>query len=166
MHDTIVLGLGNPLMADEGVGCYVIDALRKTKPPPLADIREIGTGGMDILHLMRGRRKMIVVDCARMGIQAGEIRRFTPDDVVSVKDMSEFSLHDLDIMGVLDLARLVGEEVPQVVIFGIQPEKVGFGEGLSDVLRKRLGEYVEAVRSEIAGNTSCLNMSMEQDGAG
>ena len=73
-----------------------------------------------------------------MGQTPGTIRRFTPDDVKSVKQVSHFSLHDVDILKVLELSKQFEECPQEVIIFGIEPAKVEMGQTLSAELVARI----------------------------
>ena len=151
MKDTIVLGLGNPLMGDEGVGCRVVELLQSTcgDKLPLVEFVDAGVGGMKVLHLIAGRRKAVFIDCARMGAEPGTIRRFTPDDVESVKQLTHLSLHEADLMQILRLSRQLGECPPDVVIFGIEPMAVRAHPALSPQITGRLGDYATLVRKDL-----------------
>ena len=144
--DIIVLGLGNPLMSDEGIGVRIVELLQKQATQfPNVEFIDAGTGGMNILHLIANRKKAILIDCALMGQAPGTIRKFTPDDVKSVKAVSHFSLHDVDILKVLELSKQLEECPPEVVIFGIEPAKVEQGDSLSPQLAAGINEYAEIV---------------------
>ena len=146
MKPVLVAGLGNPLIGDEGVGVRVVQALQERSGlPPDVEVLDLGTAGMKLLHAIRGRRRAILVDCARMGEPPGTIRRFTEQQVRSRKELAGRSLHETDLLGVLELAARLGEKPDEVVLFGIEPADLSAGEGLSDALEARLGEYVEAV---------------------
>lgn len=146
----VVLGLGNPLMADEGIGVDLVgrlsqEAARYTD----VDFIDAGTGGMAVLHLIEGRQKAILIDCAYMDEAPGTIRRFTPDEVRSRKVLAHQSLHEADLLRILQLAEQLGQLPEQVVLFGIQPEAVEPRQGLSDVLLEALEHYVAEIRSEL-----------------
>jgi hydrogenase maturation protease len=144
--DVIVVGLGNVLMRDEGIGVYVVERLQKqAKKYPNVEFIDAGTGGMAVLHLIANRKKVIIVDCALMGQTPGTIRKFTPDDVESLKKVSHFSLHDVDILKVLELSKQMGECPEEVIIFGIEPAKVEEGDMLSPELAARIEKYVETI---------------------
>ena len=146
-----VIGLGNPLMSDEGVGVRVVAELREAGPPfPGVDVLDLGTSGMHVLHELEGRTKVVFVDCAEMGEAPGALRRFTPEEVVSRKVRTRLSLHEGDLLHTLALARELGACPRDVVILGIQPETVAPGERLSPPLAARLGEYGKAVCTEVA----------------
>ena len=98
-NEVAVLGLGNPLMSDEGVGVFVVERLLADQEKyPAVDFIDAGTGGMAILHLIADRKKVIIVDCAYMEAEPGTIKRFTHDDVKSVKKLAHLSLHEVDIL--------------------------------------------------------------------
>ncbi len=150
MNETIVIGLGNTLMGDEGVGVRVVHALqRDAERFAGVEFVDLGSAAMRVLHAVAGRRKAVVVDCAFLGEPAGTIRRFTPEQARSRKALTGISMHEGDLLRVLELSRQLGECPADVVIFGIEPDRVAPGEQLSDVLRQRLPEYVRAVAEEL-----------------
>ncbi len=137
-------------MADEGVGVAVIERLQsRAEQYPDVEFVDAGTGGMAILHRIDGREKAIFVDCALMGEEPGMMRRFTPDQVRSTKMLMHQSLHEVDLLNILDLAKQLGQAPRQVVIFGIQPEVVTNRLGLSKIVEDRMDDYIELIRSEI-----------------
>jgi hydrogenase maturation protease len=146
----VVLGLGNPLMADEGIGVAVVQRLAEAAARyPSVDFLDAGTGGMSLLHLLEGRRKAVVIDCALMDDEPGAIKRFTCDQVRSRKVLAHQSLHEADLMHIIAMARQLGQAPEEIVIFGIQPQTVEPGEGLSPVLRDRIEQYVTRVLQEL-----------------
>jgi hydrogenase maturation protease len=146
----VVLGLGNPLMADEGIGVYLIERLMASAAAyPAVDFVDAGTGGLTILHHLEGRHKAILIDCAFMDEVPGTIRRFTPGEVSSTKVLAHQSLHELDLIRVIAMAHELGQAPQEMVIFGIQPQRVELGQGLSPTLAGRLDEYVDAVLHEL-----------------
>ncbi|MFC2017961.1 hydrogenase maturation protease [Chloroflexota bacterium] len=146
----VVGGLGNLLMSDEGVGIYVVRYVASIqKNLSKADFIELGTSSMNVVHAIAGRQKAVLVDCAWMDEPAGAIRRFTPNEVVSAKEMPYFSLHEGDLLDALKLSQVLGECPREIVIFGIQPENMEFGEGLSPVLHEQMENYLETITREL-----------------
>jgi hydrogenase maturation protease len=146
----VVLGLGNPLMADEGIGVHLVERLLESADRyPAVDFIDAGTGGLPILYQIEGRRKAIVIDCAFMDEPPGTIRRFTPDEVESRKVLAHQSLHEADLMKIIAIARDLGQAPEEIVIFGIQPERIEPGLGLSRTLRDRINEYISAILHEL-----------------
>jgi len=147
---TVVLGLGNPLMADEGIGVYLVERLTESAAAyPAVDFVDAGTGGVSILYHIEGRRKAIMIDCALMDEPPGAIRRFTPEEVQSTKVLAHQSLHEADLMRIIAMARQLGQAPDQIVIFGIQPERVEPGLGLSRTLTERIDEYISMILHEL-----------------
>ena len=150
-RSTVVLGLGNPLMADEGIGVVLIERLTEFAGEyPSVDFIDAGTGGMSVLYHIEGRRRAVMVDCAFMNEPPGTIRRFTPEEVRSTRVLAHQSLHEADLMRVIAMAGQLGQAPDQVVLFGIQPERVEPGMHLSRTLMDRIGEYVSTILRELA----------------
>jgi hydrogenase maturation protease len=147
---TVVLGLGNPLMADEGIGVHLIERLaRSAEQWPQVDFVDAGTGGMSVLHLIEGRQRALFIDCAFMGQEPGTIRRFAPDEVRSAKVLAHQSLHEADLLRILSLAEELDQCPERVVIFGIEPQVVEPRQGLSAILLEQTEHYLSEIRSEL-----------------
>ena len=146
----VVLGLGNPLMADEGVGVRLIERLQESAEEfPAVDFLDAGTGGLSVLHHIEGRCKAVVIDCAFMDEAPGTMKRFVPEEVQSTKKLAHQSLHEVDLLRIVALARQLGQAPEQIVIFGIQPERVEPGLDLSRTLMDGIDEYISRVRHEL-----------------
>jgi len=148
---TVVVGLGNILMADEGVGIYVVRELITHADNLInVDFVELGSSVMSVIHVIAGRNKAVLVDCAYMNEPTGTIRKFTPEDVVSRKHFSGFSMHEGDLIKIIHLSRQLGECPEEIAIFGIQPERIAPCNTLSNTLNCLLKHYVDVVASELA----------------
>jgi len=147
-----IFGLGNPMMTDEGIGIHVLETLeRRGDLPAGVELIDLGTGGMRLLHQIEGRRKLIFVDCVKMGQQAGAVRRFRPDEVRTKKENARWSLHEGDLLETLALAKDLGSLPEDVVIFGIEPQRIEPGLELSSALAASLEDYAEQVLREAGG---------------
>lgn len=150
---TVVLGLGNPLMADEGIGVHLIERLaRDAEQWPAVDFIDAGTGGMSVLHLIEGRARALFIDCAFMGQRPGSLRRFTPEEVRTTKVLAHQSLHEADLLRIIALAEELGQCPERIVIFGIEPEVVEPRQGLSTVLLEQIEYYLAEILSELAAS--------------
>lgn len=148
--DIVVLGLGNPLMADEGIGVEVLtNLLRMAHEFPAVEFVDAGTAGLSILHKLSDRTKAIIIDCCLMGTEPGTLAVFTPQDVSSVKRLAHFSLHEVDILHVIELARKLGGYPNEILIFGIEPLAIETKTSLSTVLAERLDGYAERVAEQL-----------------
>lgn len=151
-RDTVVLGLGNPLMSDEGIGVRLLDRLAASADKyPSVDFVDGGTGGLSMLYHLEGRHKVVIVDCAYMGADPGEIRKFRPDQARSIKKLASQSLHEQDVLKIISLARELGQCPEQVVIFGIQPQNTALGHELSSRLADRMNHYIALICDELKG---------------
>jgi hydrogenase maturation protease len=147
---TMVLGLGNPIMSDEGIGPAIVQRLKdQAGDASHVDFVDVGTGGFSLLYHLEGVDRVIFVDCALMGEAPGTIRRFTCDQVQTVKKLSHFSLHEGDLLTLIDKARELGQCPEEIVIFGIEPELVDFGLCLTDTLNPQLDHYVTVLDKEL-----------------
>ena len=149
--DVVVIGLGNELMSDEGVGIHLVRRLSELQDKfPLVDFIEAGSAGMNLLHLIVNRKKAVIIDCAKMGEKPGTMRRFTPDEVQSIKKLSHFSLHEADILQVINLSKQLGECPAEVVIFGIEPETLKPGGKLGKMLANRIESDAVIIQKELS----------------
>ena len=146
----VIVGMGNELLGDEGIGVTVARTLSSLAGRP-RDVQVVEAGGspLGLVHAIARRRKAVIVDCARMNEPPGTIRRFSPREVVSRKSLSGLSAHEGDVLDTLATSRMLGECPEEVVLFGIEPASMEPGAALSPVLRERLAEYVAAVGSEL-----------------
>jgi hydrogenase maturation protease len=148
--DIVVLGLGNPLMADEGIGVEILLRLsQRAGKFPAVEFVDAGTAGLSLLHKLSCRRKAVLIDCCAMGSSPGSIAMFRPEEVDSVKRLSHFSLHEVDILHVIELARRLGDCPGEILIFGVEPAAIEAKQSLSAVLAERLDSYVELVAGQL-----------------
>ena len=146
----LVLGLGNPLMSDEGIGGFLIEQfIGQQERFPNADFLDAGTGGMTLLTLMENRKKVIIIDCAFMDTAPGTIKRFTPEDVITIKKLMHYSLHETDILKVIAMAKQLGQCPKEIIIFGIEPLTVEMNQQISDVLKGKIKNYLEKIASDL-----------------
>ena len=150
MNPTVVIGLGNRLLSDEGIGLVILEVLaRQAAEFPNVDFLELGTGGMALLHVLAGRKTALILDCAHMGAAPGVMRRFTPDTVRDSGTSPHFSLHEGDLLNLIALSQRVDECPERIIIFGIQPETLNPGETVSPILQARLPEYLALITKEL-----------------
>ena len=116
---------------------------------PGVEFVDAGTGGISLLHIMAGRSKVVLIDCARMGTEPGTIKRFGPDDVVSVKSLGHFSLHDADVLKIIEMAKLLEQCPESIVIFGIEPELIALGQELTGKLSGKIDDYISIIGKEL-----------------
>ena len=147
---TVVLGMGNPLMSDEGIGVFLVNRLSMLADNyPSVEFADAGTGGMSLLHYFEGRDKAIIIDCANMKEEPGKIKKFTPAQVKSVKQLTHLSLHEQDLLKIIEMSKKLGQCPKEIVIFGIQPKSVSFSGSLSKELEQKIDNYINVISKEL-----------------
>lgn len=149
MGKRIVVGIGNLLLQDDGVGVHVIRALEKHPLPSDVELLDGGTAGCDLLPFLTGAEKIIVVDAVQGGGPPGAVYRLTPEDCGVPQADDAISLHDLGILVVLhDLKLLEGRSVP-VVIIGVEPGKIDVGMELTPEVKARIPQILDLIVKEL-----------------
>lgn len=143
---TLVIGLGNPLCADDGAGLAVLRLLHDL--PPTVRLVEGGCPGLGLLDLMAGARKVLLVDAVISGARPGTIHRFGPGELPP-RGHLPLSLHGVNAVDALQLGRAAGLLPPEVVILGIEiADRTPFREGLTPAVAGALPILAAAVRHE------------------
>ncbi|OGO31976.1 MAG: hypothetical protein A2Z29_05960 [Chloroflexi bacterium RBG_16_56_11] len=143
----VVIGVGNLLLKDEGIGIHAVKALQEIDLPP--DVRLIDGGtSPDLIAYTRAGDKMIIIDAARAGGPPGTIYRFKPDDLAAGRGTLA-SAHEMGVEQNLSLMSLTGNRPADTVIIGIEPEKIEPGMELSPGLQRILPDIIKEVLREI-----------------
>lgn len=147
MVDTLILGLGNPLRGDDGVGTAVIATLKNHPLPPHVDLADGSTAGLEIVLLLQKYRRVLVVDAAEMGLAAGEWRQFEGKTAVlpTHPERLNGTLHNAGFAQALALAEALDTLPAEITIFGVQPARVAWVEGLSDLVETAVLPVSEAI---------------------
>ena len=170
----VVLGIGNLLLRDEGIGVQIVKMLsviltmsetkgKNLSYPNLAIID--GGTSPEIMSLVEGADKLIIIDAVKGGKEPGTIYRFTIDDVdlgspCSAEDCAahkdtglqvyqKLSLHQIDIVDNLRMLSLIGKQPKNIVIIGIEPRTIEPGLELSPEIQSKIPEITRLVRDEI-----------------
>ncbi len=146
-----VLGAGNYLMADDGVGIHILEKLEQSAIPDV-ELENAGVGGLSILDLMEDADDVIIVDAVRGGGGApGSIYKFTDKDLPPAQ-LFMMSLHDLNLVDTLALGRQIQPELmpDNITIIGVEVERVeGICTELSPSVKAAADEVVTMVFEEI-----------------
>jgi hydrogenase maturation protease len=147
--ETIVLGIGNPLRSDDGIGPAVIEWLRKHELPQDVEVIDGGTAGLDLVAMMMSHRRAIIVDAANMNRTPGEWVRFTPDIVQLKNNDLKVSLHNAGLTEALALGAALGTLPDEVIVYGVQPARIDWSVGLSDEAQTAVPRVGDAILREI-----------------
>jgi hydrogenase maturation protease len=149
---TLILGMGNLLCSDDGVGMHIIEALRKEDLGPGVDLRE-GLIGLDILEKIKDFDRIIIVDAIKAGGEPGNIYKFTLEDFKDKHTLHSFSTHlNMDIPTMLELGERLfpGKTTSDIKIVAVEAEDI---ETISDrctpKVEKAIPEAVEVIKTMI-----------------
>ena len=150
MFEVLVLGVGNVMMGDEGLGVQVArNLLQNFTFPPEVEVVDGGTGGLALLSYIRSARRVIVIDAIQAGAEPGSIFMFDSDQLEESNGVKT-SVHDIGIIDVLNTAGLLDDRPPATII-GVQPGKMDeFGGGLSPKVGDKVDRVIQLVLDYLA----------------
>ena len=148
---TIVLGVGNQILGNDGVGVHVVNIVKKQVNDPNITIDEAITGGMNLLDLLVGYDKVVIIDAVKSEDgEHGEVKRIPISDF---NTMHSCNPHDVSLIEAIEMAKKMGEEkIPkEIVIIGVMMKEIPceFGEILSDEIAAAVPEAVDLTLNEI-----------------
>ncbi len=161
----LVLGLGNMLLKDEGVGVHVAQQLQKRKLPdnvdstgsPQVEVIDGGTAGSDILLSQQCPYKLVVIDAMKTGRKAGTIykARFKAEEKDKLNRLfgedkeSKISLHQVGLIDALAVAEKIGREPREVTIIGVEPKQIDYSLELTEEVKQKIPAIINTVLEEI-----------------
>lgn len=144
-----LIGLGNLLMRDEGVGIHAVRALEERyELPPELEVVDGGTAGLDLLPYIEGRDLVLVVDAVNFGQAPGFIGVLENQEIPALF-ASKDSLHHLGLMDVLAAAQLLEVTPREICLIGVQPLSLEIGLELSELLNGKLGLLLDRIVSKL-----------------
>ncbi len=146
----LIVGLGNILLKDDGVGVRCTEYLRELNLAKHIVLLDGATLGYDLLEEMKGFDKVVLVDAVDMGKEPGHIASFSAARLLEISAGKKFSLHEIGVVDVVHLGSKLGYDLTKVRIVGIQPRDVSRGDLLSEEVERKLPELADKVLSEIA----------------
>lgn len=143
-----VIGVGNILLCDEGIGVHLVNELSKRNSLPGVDFVDGGVAGGALLPIIEEQDKVVLLDSVAAPFPPGTVLKLFPDDLKRSTDV-RYSLHDLNLTDTLDLMRLRGT-LPDIMILGVVPADIEtYRIGLSDPLAAKFEEILAKVSAEI-----------------
>lgn len=142
-YKTLVLGVGNLLMCDEGVGVVVVEQLAKRyRVAKEVQILDGGTLGLDLLYYLEGVENLLLIDAVQADLEPGGLLRLEGEDVPTFMAM-KISPHEIGVPDMLFAAKLKGIFPQNIVLLGIQPQRVEIGVSLSDVVAGQIDTLLD-----------------------
>jgi len=153
----VVLGLGNLLLKDEGIGVHVVHELQRQDLPANVELIDGGTSSLDVLLLQEAPYKLVVVDAMKAGQEPGTVykSRFKGDrmdelqQAFGMKEHSTLSLHQVGLVDALVVAQKTGCGPDEVVMVGVEPNEIDGGLELTEPVSERMPEIINSVLEEI-----------------
>ena len=135
----LVLGIGNLLLADDGVGLRLLEDLRREAGDP-GDVEFVdgGTQGLALLGRLANRPAVLILDAVALGAPPGTVHVLDQEAIDGLHARGGFTAHEGNGLEILALAKLLGEAPGKVVILGVEPEQVKTGIGLSHAVESAL----------------------------
>lgn len=145
----LILGIGNTIMSDDGVGAKVVQELqREYRFPTEVDVVDGGTLGLSLLPLLEGRSHVIVIDAVETGKQPGFCVRLVGEELPSALE-TKLSPHQMGLKDLLAAAQLLGHPLPELVLIGVQPKSLAVGAELTAEVHLQVETMKGAVLKEL-----------------
>ena len=146
---TLILGVGNLLLSDEGAGLRVLERLTATYDlPEEVQTLDGGTLGLDLLYYLEGVENLLIIDAMEMGEEPGTLLRLEGDEVPAFLSI-KVSPHQIGIPDMLFAAKLKDLFPRRVVLWGVQPGRMEVGLELSEPVAAQVDVLVEKVVEEL-----------------
>ncbi len=145
---TLIVGLGNPILGDDGVGWRVAEELKKTLPPDLpVDVICLSLGGIGLMEKLIGYDEAVLVDAFKSEDVHGSVLVMRLEDMPNYSAFHTTSAHDASLQNALELGKWMGAKLPRrIMVVGITTEKsFDFGEELSPEVQAAVPQAVQAV---------------------
>ena len=145
----LLLGMGNILLEDEGLGIRALELLeQKYEIPPQVELMDGGTTGMGLLDDISGRQHLLVLDAVQTGEAPGTLVKLAGDEVPVYFEM-RISPHQMGLSDVLATLELSGEKPADVTVLGMVPQSLEMCLELSELISERLDSLVDAAVKEL-----------------
>jgi len=147
--EALVIGVGSPLMGDDGLGLAALEALREGwRFEPDLELMDGGTWGMNLLPFIESARRVLIIDAVRAGRAPGSCVRLEGDEIPRFF-ATKLSPHQIDLKEVLALAELRGTLPEQIVVLGLEPEVVEMSASLSPVVARGMPELLGRIHEQL-----------------
>ena len=147
--DILVLGIGNLIMTDDGVGVRVVHLLQERyRFPETVRVLDGGTLGLDLLHYLEGVKRLLVVDAVETSGPPGTLVRLTGDEI-NIAFRTKLSPHQMGLQDLLLVAELQGFNPEEMILLGVQPGEIEMGTELTAVVEGQVEPLVAQVLKEL-----------------
>lgn len=155
-YEILVLGIGNILCGDDGIGPSVVNLLQKQNWPDTVQILEVGTALLNHLEIIGSTRHLFIIDALRTGAKPGTIHRFHLEELASSLEPAITS-HGIPLKQVIALAQEQTGFPVKVIIFGIEPLSLELATELSPPIKATLSQITAQIMEELNRWIVCMN---------
>jgi hydrogenase maturation protease len=156
---TLILGVGNIIMGDEGFGVHVARKLRETELPPNVKVEEGGVGGFNLLGSLEGIKRVIVVDVMMADIAPGDVCLFRPEPGFSEPGKNIVSFHQVGALELVRMWSLLGYE-PDIYFLVTRPVKLAWGMELSPDVQSAAAKAIRLLQEVCRDNFTSLERNV------
>jgi hydrogenase maturation protease len=152
---TIIAGIGNRLLGDDGFGPKVTDLLNKMPIPDHIEVRDMGTAGITIVTDLADYQRAIFLDTMTMEGEPGKLyltKLQVDEPTEDIADLSRMSLQEVGLEGLLKFAKAINVLPEEIILIGCKPKTLEMGLELSDEVKAATHEAVEIVMNLIKGS--------------
>ena len=157
----LVLGIGNVLLKDEGIGVRVVQRILADihcqKPEennthfywPEAECIIGGTSGLDFLDYFKDRKKIIIIDAIKTNDTPGTLYKFTADDFNVFHSGEKLSVHNINLPDIVNLLKFMNTSLPEIIVIAVNAGEITPGENLSADVEDKIPDIIELVNKEV-----------------
>jgi hydrogenase maturation protease len=147
VKSVLILGLGNLLLGDEGVGIHLVRQLQRMPLPPEVEVIDGGTGGFELLAHCCGKQKVIIIDAVKADARPGTMLRFTPEEA-ALQWPLPYSAHQAGVAELLYEAKAFMPSL-EIIVYGVVPKETAtMSTQLSRLVRRQLSKLAAMIVAE------------------
>jgi hydrogenase maturation protease len=150
---TQILGIGNSILSDDGVGVRVVERLKAEKVPPGVVLTVGGTGGSALIDIIEEGDRLIIIDAIVTGAPPGTIHELSVQDILSTAPIHLTSSHDIDFLTILGLGKeVLGKKIPsEIMIIAVEAADITtFSEECTAPVKAAVDKVVRLLKSKLA----------------
>lgn len=146
----LILGVGNILLRDEGVGVRIVEKIKNEFPlPDEVEVVDGGTLGLRLVPYLEDREAVFIIDAINCKAKPGEFFQIEAEDIDDIYNARKISPHQIGLREILSISKLQNILPKRICLFGIQPQIVDIGLELSDIVSSKLDELIEKLLKEV-----------------
>ncbi len=146
-----VIGIGNPLRSDDGIGIILLEKLKENKKDlgKNIDLLDGGTGGFNLLHDLSKYEKVIILDAVNINRKPGETEFFNFNDIKSKNNEANLTTHFNNFFRIVELSENLNESPEELYLYAIQPNDLSYKKGLSNLINGKIEYYLNDIKEKI-----------------